>query len=168
MQKKIVLAVIAIIGLASIAYAAFSQTLTINGSGTAKQVDWDVKITNITQTSATGATDPTAPTYTDTSATFATELAYPGATATYDVTVANAGSIDAKLDTITDLATLNAAAPSYVTYAVSGVTAGSTTLASGGTNTIQVTVTWDGASNPTMTADETKTATINFDYSQDT
>ncbi len=165
MRTKILVIALVVVGLASVAYAAFSQTLNIGGTGTANG-DWDVKITNIVQTSATGATDATAPSFTDTAATFDVDLAYPGATATYNVTVTNAGSIPAKLDSITDLATINAAAPAYITYAVSGVTAGTTTLAAGATNTIQVTVTWDAASNPDTSTGNTKSATIDFDYVQ--
>ncbi len=165
MRNKIIVVALVVVALASVAYAAFAQTLTINGTGTANG-NWDVKITNIVQTSATGATDATAPSFNDTSATFDVDLAYPGATATYDVTVTNAGSIDAKLDTMTDLATINSAAPAYITYAVSGVTAGTTTLAAGATNTVQVTVTWDAASSPDTSTGNTKSATIDLNYVQ--
>lgn len=165
MRNKLLVAALVLVGVASVAYAAFAQTLTINGTGTATGT-WDVAITNITQTSATGATDNTAPTFDATSATFDVDLAYPGATATYDVTVTNNGTIPAILNTITDLAALNASAPTYITYAVTGVTAGSTTLAAGGaTNVVQVSVTWDGTSTETGGS---KVATITLDYGQDT
>ncbi len=165
MRAKILVIALVVVGLASVAYAAFSQTLSIGGTGTANG-DWDVKITNIVQTSATGATDVSAPSYTDTSATFDVNLAYPGATATYDVTVTNGGSIPAKLDTITNLATLNSTAPAYITYSVSGVVAGTTTLAAGATNTVKVTVTWDAASNPDTSTGNSKSATIDLGYIQ--
>ena len=166
MRNKFVIAALVLVGVASVAYAAFTQILTISGTSTAAG-DWDVAITNITRTSATGATDAaTTPSYTATSATFDVDLAYPGATATYEVTVTNNGTIPAKLDTIGGLAAANAAAPTFVTYAVSGVTAGSTTLAAGATNTVTVVVTWDAAA--TSNAGGTKTATLTFDYSQDT
>lgn len=165
MRNKLLVAALVLVGLASVAYAAFAQTLTINGTGTAAGT-WDVAITDITQTSATGATDNSAPTFNATSATFDVDLAYPGATATYDVTVTNNGTIPAVLSSITDLTALNAAAPTYITYQTSGVTAGSTTLAGGGaTNVVQVTVTWDGASS---TSGGSKVATITLDYAQDT
>ncbi len=167
MRNKLIVAALVLVGLASVAYAAFAQTLTINGTGTAAGT-WDVAITSITQTSATGATDNVAPSFNATSATFDVNLAYPGATATYDVVVTNNGSIPAILSSITDLSGTNAAAPTYITYGTSGVTAGSTTLAaSGGTNTVQVTVTWDSASAP-VTPNENKSATITLDYAQDT
>lgn len=167
MRNKLIVAALVVVGLASVAYAAFAQTLTINGTGTAAG-EWDVAITDITRTSATGATDNTAPSFNATSATFDVDLAYPGATATYDVTVTNDGTIPAILSSITDLSATNAAAPTYITYAHSGVTAGTTTLAAnGGTNVVQVTVTWDAASAP-VTSGASKAATVTLNYAQDT
>lgn len=166
MKNKFVIAALVLVAVASVAYAAFAQILTISGTTTASG-DWDVAITNITRTSGTGATDAAnTPSYTATSATFNVDLAYPGATATYEVTVSNNGTIPAKLGAISGLAEANAAAPTFVTYAVSGVTANTTTLAAGATNTITVTATWDAAA--TSTAVGSKTATLTFDYAQDT
>lgn len=164
MRNKLLIAALVVVGLASVAYAAFAQTLTIGGTGTASG-SWNVAITNITRVSGTGVTDSTAPSYTGTSATFNTSLAYPGATATYAITVTNNGSVNAKLSSITDLTSLNASAPAYITYSTSGVTAGTTTLNAGTTNVINVTVTWDSASAPT-TANESKSATITLNYDQ--
>lgn len=164
MRNKLLIAALVVVGLASVAYAAFAQILTISGTGTAAG-SWNVAITAITPTSATGATDTVAPSFTGTSATFNTSLAYPGATATYDITVTNNGSIDAELASITDLVSKNAEAPAYITYSVTGVTAGTTTLPAGATNTVTVTVTWDAASAP-VTPNETKSATITLNYAQ--
>ena len=168
MKNKLLLVAVAVIGLTSIAYAAYSQTLNVNGSGTAAG-DWDVAITDITQTAATGATENSAPTFDETSATFDVDLAYPGASAEYDVTVTNEGSIPAALTTLTDMTSLNASAPAYITYTLSGVTDGGvTTLApEGGTNVLHVIVTWTGASAP-VTTGTTKPATITLNYDQDT
>lgn len=166
MRNKILVAALVVVGLASVAYAAFAQILTIGGTGTATG-SWDVKITGITPTAATGATDATAPSYTGTSATFSTNLAYPGATATYQVTVKNNGNTPAKLSSLTDPSTINGTAPTYITYTLSGVTAGTTTLDPGATNTLTVVVTWDSASSP-VTSGETKTATFTLNYVQNT
>jgi hypothetical protein len=156
------------IGIGAIAYASYTQILNVSGTGTASG-NFNVAITSISRTSATGVTDNTAPSFTGTSATFNANLAYPGATATYDVTVTNSGSIPAKLSSITDLTTLNSAAPAYITYATSGVTANTTTLAaSGGTNVLSVTVTWNGTSSPNTTTGNSKTATITLNYDQNT
>ena len=165
MKQKLLIGALIVVGLASIAYAAFSQSLVINGTGTTN-ADWDVKITGITQVDSDGATDVNgSPTFTATTATFDVELAYPGASATYDVTVTNAGSIDAVLDSLTDLTTVNGQAPTDITFTVSGVTAGTTALAAGATNTVTVEVEWDPAS--TLATQESKTASITLNYVQD-
>lgn len=166
MKNKIIVAAFVVVGLASIAYAAFAQILTINGTGTTTG-DWDVKITSITQTSSTGVTENVAPSFTDTSATFDVDLAYPGATATYEVEVTNAGTIPAVLTSVDGVTTANAAAPTYITYDLTGVSNGTTLAANGGTNTATITVDWDSASAP-VSSGETKTATITLNYAQDT
>ena len=166
MRTKILIASLVIVGLASVAYAAFSQVLTISGTGTIAG-DWDVAITGITQTSATGVTENSAPVFTGTSATFDVDLAYPGATATYDVTVTNNGNIPAVLTTLDGVTAANAAAPLYITYDVTGVTNGTTLAGGGATNVATVTVEWDPASSPATTG-ESKTATITLSYDQDT
>lgn len=167
MKQKLLIGALIVVGLASIAYAAFSQSLVINGTGTTT-ADWDVKITGITVAASNGATQVnSSPTFNATSATFDVELAHPGASATYDVTVTNAGSIDAILDSLTpDIATINGAAPTDIKFTVTGVTAGTTTLNAGTTNTVTVKVEWDSASTTTTT--QSKTATINLNYVQNT
>jgi hypothetical protein len=166
MKTKIIVGAFVLIGLASIAYAAFAQVLNISGTGTSSG-DWSVKITSITQTSATGVTENSAPSFTDTSANFDVNLAYPGATATYKVTVTNAGTIPAVLTSVDGVTAANAAAPAYITYDLTGVNNGTTLAANGGTNIANVTVTWDPASAP-VSSGETKTATITLNYAQDT
>lgn len=166
MRNKLLIAAAVLVVLASVAYAAFSQVLNINGTGTASG-SWQVKITDIDQVSSSGATDASAPTFTDTTATFDVNLAYPGATATYDVTIENSGTIDAKVSRVTGIDEANSATPAYITYGFSGVDATTTITANGGTNVAKVTVTWDPNSAP-VTAGASKTATIKINYVQDT
>lgn len=166
MRNKLLIAAAVVVVLASVAYAAFSQIININGTGTTSG-DWKVKITGISQASANGATDASAPTFSDTTATFDVNLAYPGATATYDVAIQNTGTINAKVSSVTGIDEANAATPAYITYALSGVDATTTIAANGGTNTAKVTVTWDPNSAP-VTAGATKNATIKINYVQDT
>lgn len=167
MKQKIIVGALIIVGLASIAYAAFSQSLVIEGTGTTS-ADWDVKITGIAVTSEDGATQVVGtPSFTATSATFDVELAHPGATATYEIAIANEGNIDALLDSITpDISTINSATPTDLTFSLSGVEEGTTTLNAGATNTATVTVTWNAQS--TITSTQTKTATITLNYIQNT
>ena len=166
MRNKLIVAALVVVGLSSVAYAAYAQLLTINGTSTAAGT-WDGAITGIAQTSATGATDNVAPSFNATTATFDVDLAYPGATATYDITVENNGTIPAKITTIDGVTQANAAAPTYIDYTLSGVAVNTTISPNGGSNTATVTVEWDPASSP-VTTGTSKTATITLDYSQDT
>ncbi|PID33555.1 hypothetical protein CR969_00215 [Candidatus Saccharibacteria bacterium] len=165
MRNKLIIAGLVVLGLAAVTYAAFSQNLIINGTGSIG-ANWDVKITGITPGSSNGATANGAPSFTSTSATFDVDLAYPGAYAEYQVAVENGGTVNAKLDSISGVDTANAAAPTDVQYTVSGVVANTTTLAAGDSNTATVRVEWDPAS--TAVDDASKTATITLNYVQDT
>jgi hypothetical protein len=164
MKHKLIPIAIVLMSFASVAYASFATTLTINGTGTATG-NWDVRIISITPTAQTGATDHVStPSFTATTATFNVDLAYPGATSSYNVVIKNQGNITAKLSTMTDLTSLNAAAPTYLTYAISGMTLNST-LAPNATVTATVTVTW-ASSATTNPSGASKAATINFNYIQ--
>ena len=171
----LVVLILVILGLA-VAYASLAQTLTING--TAKAVmNWDVEITNIraqASNSANGATlvSGTTPSYDATSATFSVNLARPGATGTFTITVANKGNINAVLSSISGIDAANASAPVGITYSINAVP--NAKLNAGETTTYDVTVKWDtdapfstdidhdGALSETYT----KTATITLNYVQ--
>lgn len=88
----------------AVGYASFSQDLTINGTSIIEST-WDIKITDITVNSFTGsASSEEAQVINNTTATFKTNLVSPSDSITYEVTVANDGSIPARLNklTITD------------------------------------------------------------------
>ena len=91
MRNKLLIGAAILVVLASVAYAAFIQLLSVEGTGTASGT-WNVKITDVKLVAASsqGASDASAPSIgTGTSVTFHTNLAYPGAHATYQVTVTN-------------------------------------------------------------------------------
>lgn len=166
MRSKLILAAVVLIGLASVAYAAFAQILTINGTGTANG-NWDVKIISITPKDQVGATDQaTTPSFTDTTATFDVDLAYPGATSTYDVVIKNNGTIPAKLSTLTDLTATNALSPVDIHYTLTGV-AVNDLLAAGASVTATVQVEWVAGGSVNIDT-QSKVATITFDYIQNT
>ena len=168
-KKNIVIgSLLAVVVLMTVGYAALAQILTINGTANIA-ADWNVKITGISLASATGATNTVdkEPTFDATSATFSVDLAYPGATATYDVAIANAGTIDAKLDSIVGVDSANASEPVEVQYEVTGVTEGDK-LASGGNTVAHVKVTWVSSEKDTVPTTTSKTATITLNYVQDT
>lgn len=101
-KSSLIMVLVAVVLVMAIGYAAFAQALTINGTAeiTSK---WDVHIEDIAvnheildgkNVSATVGDDKL-------SATFQAELVSPGSGVTYNVTVKNAGTLNAKLDTIT-------------------------------------------------------------------
>ena len=169
MKNKFLIIAIIVIATASAAYAAFAQNLIVNGTGTATG-NWSVQITGITLATSIGATNhnAVAPSVAGDglSATFNVDLAYPGATASYDMTIKNNGNIPAKLSTLSDMTATNNAAPTYITYAVSGV-AVNDTLAAGASTTARVTVTW-AASASTNPSGANKSATVTLGYIQNT
>ena len=109
-----------ILVIMGVGYAAFSSQLRISGTSNITS-NWSVKITDIQSKVVNGTpTNASAPTHTDTTATFRTTLTSPGDTMQYDVTVSNEGDIDAKLDRINVPESTNPA----IGFEVSGIKEG--------------------------------------------
>lgn len=167
----IIIALVVTILFIGVGYAALRQALIITGTASIGDASWDVKITDIREGTMNGATTvEDSLDFDNTSATFSTVLAYPGASASYVVTIYNNGSIDAILDSISGVDTANQTAPTELVFSVSGVEEDVTTLDSKDTNQATVTVTWvpneatgTGETIPTTTS---KTATITLNYVQ--
>ncbi len=170
MDKKknfIIGTLLAAIVLMSVGYAALAQVLTINGTANI-DANWDVEITGITEGTLKGATTKNI-TSNASSATFDVDLAYPGATATYEVDIENKGTINATLESITGVDAANNALPTEVKYTVTGVSEGDS-LDSKATAKAIVTVTWvkSASNDDTVPTTTSKTATINLNYVQNT
>lgn len=171
---------LAIVFVMAIGYASFAQLLTINGqAGTNSH--WEVKITNIVEKSHTGnasSTQPAAgsvnPSYTDTTATFSSDLVAPGDSITYTVTISNNGNIPAKVDEVKWLKadssddTTNVYSASPIIYSYS-FPSQNVTLAAGTSTTLDVTVTYDeDVTTQPASADLAKTAILSINYVQAT
>lgn len=149
----------------AVGYAAFSQTLTINGNATISG-KWQVEITGITS-EVTGTANAGTPTFTTATATFNATLKKPGDSATYEVTVENKGDIDAKLDSIT-LTPQNVGTgegSSAILYEILNQPAQGSTLAAGDTTTVKVKVSYDPTAQ-TIPAETTRTFTGTLEYVQ--
>lgn len=95
----VVVLVVSLLGL-SVAFAALSTTLTINGSGLVNPDKWNVKFENLQSATVTGTAvvNSEATLTDDTSITgFNVSLKAPGDAVTYTFDVTNAGDIDAKI-----------------------------------------------------------------------
>ncbi len=98
-KNIIIVALLLVILTMAVGYSAFATQLTVNGTAEIIGV-WDVKIINIATQEFSEGCDPGDPQYTNTSITFNSKLVKPGDSITYEVTIENAGTIDAKLDNI--------------------------------------------------------------------
>lgn len=163
-KKSIVICalLVAIVAMA-IGYATLSQDLIITGTANI-DADWNVKITGIEAGTLDRATSGEID-YTDTTATFDVTLTEPGASATYNISIANAGKIDAVLTSIEGIEEANADAPTDLIFSISGVEVGDELPANTGTDTAVVTVTWDSDSEE-IPETKSKTATITLIYEQ--
>ena len=158
-RNYIIAGLCAILLIMVVGYAAFQSQLRISGTSNITS-NWSVKITDIQSKVVNGTpTNASAPTHTDTTATFRTTLTSPGDTMQYDVTVSNEGDIDAKLDKITILESTNPA----IGFEVKGIEEGSL-LEAKQTAILTVTVKYnDVTEQPSnLTAD----LEVTLDYSQ--
>ena len=125
-KRKIVIGMLcSVLLLMAVGYAAFAANLNIKGTSNIT-TSWDVRITNITSKNVVGkASNLEEPSYTNTTATFKTNLISPSDSIEYDITVTNNGDIDAILDKITITDSNNPA----IVFTKSGLTEGDTLVA---------------------------------------
>lgn len=171
-SKGIIIGVLcAVIIFMSIGFAAMASTLTINGNATISDT-WNVQITNITQKDASaGVTENAAPTFTATTANFNVALKEPGDYAVYTVTVANTGTLDAVLRTITETPQAGGSdAIQYTLTPASGSEQGSTLANTTGTHSFDVKVEYlsTAVGENAPDANASKTYTVTLDYEQAT
>ncbi len=174
----VVALLVSVIGL-SIAYAAYSATLLVSGTVTAKKSAdaWNVRFTatdgtsTLTPTLVGHATVGTAATVTDTSiSAFNINFFAPGDSVTYEFKVNNSGAVDASLSTITKGSLTCAPKASgsatqteadnlckdltlELTKSPSGEITTGTVLASGSAETYKLTVTWKSESTASISDD---------------
>ena len=166
MRKKNYAVVVLIVLLLALAvgYAAFSTTLTINGTARGS-ITWDVKFTAASFKDASGnavATTKAEASYTDTTVTATVKkLDYPGDGVVLETTITNAGTQPAKLSSLEVLPT------SDTDLEVTPVSTlqENEVIPAGGTCTAQYLVKWKTTSTATTL---NKTFTITFTYDQDT
>ncbi len=162
-----IVAIVLAIGGLSIGFAAFSQTLNINGAATVEASNWDIHFENLSAVSLSGtAVEVTAPSL-DASATtisnYDITLTTPGDSATYTFDVVNDGTFDALVTSTTiPTPTCTAAGDAIdatnvcnhltytLTYADDSAIQANDALAAGATANLKLTLTYDN----TITAAE--------------
>ena len=169
----------------SVGFAAFAQTLNIQGNVTVEPTKWSVHWDTTSYSQTTGSvpvlngslTTGTTPTLTNTDVTFGARLTKPGDFAEFSIDAINDGDFDAKLTSIT-LSPLTTAQSKYLTYTVTynGVEYSATTtglnisLPATGTNTVTVKVRVEyitpGQASELPTEAANITLSASFDYEQ--
>lgn len=174
--KMLAIAAIVFAGISlAIAYAAFSQTLTINGTATVKGGQWNIHYVANSVTATPGAnsqaTDVAADTTVNTNNTnfvFHTNLVKPGDTITYTVTIINEGTINATLSAQPNL-TLSTTASGVTAsdYVTATAEVSKLTLnANGDTATLTVVVTYNDTITQPVASDFDVTITGSLLYEQ--
>ena len=144
-----------------IGYALITDTLDVNGTAQITST-WKVLFTKAVENEMNGATTVSQPVITGgTSLKLGVELDEPGSQAIYDVTVANQGTIDAKVTGIT----FNDGEPSDLVLEVSDFYTGFV-LKAGETKTFQVVATWDA--NAPASDEMDKNVEVDIDFTQNT
>ena len=181
-------ALLAVVFVMAVGYAAFAQTLTINGTASIDST-WDVHFDG-SKTEGAGIVDAeaglvgaTAPnggriSYEDTNhkAILSATLHQPGDKVTYTLTILNTGSIDAKLHKpvlTVDGATAGTGtltqSKGNIQFTVQGLAEGTSLPKNTGSTTVQVIAEYiDTAGNTTSGTQQSATATITIDAYQPT
>ena len=159
-RNYMIMGLCAILLIMVVGYAAFQSQLKITGTSNIAS-NFLVRITGIESNVLSGsASNAVEPSYTDTTATFKTNLVSPGDSMKYDITVANEGNIDAVLNSIK----VNNSNNEAITFETSGIEEGDELKASE-TDILTVIVTY----NPSITSqpeNTTATITVTLDYGQ--
>lgn len=161
-QSVVIVGIIAFILAISVGYAFFSETITINGTATARG-NFDVEFTSATINTQIGSIGATAVISDDKNSLNITvpKLEYPGAYAEIGVTITNKGSIPAILKSIEETG-LTTDLSIKVTY-TNLQELKEQELSQNGTQTFLIKVMWDENST---TSSENVSFTIKLNYEQ--
>ncbi len=135
--------IVSVFLMLGIGYALLSQTLQINGTANITS-KWKILFTSAEEKEMNNATTQLKEITDDTTLTLNVELTQPGATATYDVVVANQGDLDAVLSKIEGVEETNSSDPLPIKVHLENIKEGDPLL-KGEEKTFQVIVEWDAS-----------------------
>ena len=133
--------IVSVFLMLGIGYALLSQTLQINGTANITS-KWKILFTSVEERKMNNATTQLKEITNETTLTLNVELTQPGATATYDVVVANQGDLDAVLSKIEGVEETNTSDPLPIKVHLENIAEGDPLLKSE-EKTFQVIVEWD-------------------------
>ena len=135
--------IVSVFLMLGIGYALLSQTLQINGTANITS-KWKILFTSAEEKEMNNATTQLKEITDDTTLTLNVELTQPGATAIYDVVVANQGDLDAVLSKIEGVEETNNSDPLPIKVHLEDLAEGDSLL-KGEEKTFQVIVEWDAS-----------------------
>lgn len=160
-QRIVILTLGAVILGLVLGYAALSQVLNINGTSSISG-DFNIQIIALDENTMNHAQTVSKSGLGTTTVSFTVDLESPGASAIYDVTVENKGSIDAVLKSIEGIDEANLSAPLDVKFSTTGIEEGDTLL-KGQRKTFQVQVRWDSSATEIPTSNKTLVLKLNYE-----
>ena len=96
----VIISLLVLLGSITVGYAAFQTNFNIKGNAQITS-NWDIRITNVTESNKTGSgISTTPPTWTHLTASMEADLYEKGDSVEYDITIENKGTLDAKLENI--------------------------------------------------------------------
>ncbi len=135
--------IVSVFLMLGIGYALLSQILQINGTANITS-KWKILFTSAEEKEMVNATTQLKEITNETTLTLNVELTQPGATATYDVVVANQGDLDAVLSKIEGVEETNNSVPLPIKVHLENIAEGDPLL-KGEEKTFQVIVEWDAS-----------------------
>lgn len=163
-ERYVLIGLLACMFLCSVGYAILSQQLKINGVSTIT-TNFDIYIESITESSVSNAETVGNPSVINkTSGKIEVNLNAKGSKAIYDVTVRNAGNVDALITAIEGIEEANQSEPIDVRVSTSGLQTYAPLL-QGKTITFQIIVEWDGSITTSSNATN-KTIAFTVEYQQ--
>lgn len=156
----VTLSLIVVVFVMSLGYAALSQYIEIDGVALIDR-NWIINITNVSSKVTGTAINKSNP-YVGSTVTMNATIPNASSTVTYTITLKNEGNLRAKLHSIEKIEDRN----SSITYSISGVEEGVTTLDPGKTNTVTVTI--KAKDGVTSISDIEKSVMLSFYYVENT
>ena len=170
-RKLIIYALVGVLMLTTVAYAALSTVLNVSGTVVKKGNLWNIYFTNPSSASIVGTASGGSLNIQASSLNFQVSLYKPGDKVTYTVDIKNGGTIDAVLNSIslTGLDTAKSNSLNYtVTYSDGSTIKQGDTLNIGASKTLKITVEFDSSATSLPESDVNLTFGVTLIYGQTT
>jgi len=125
-KTKLIIAMCCMVAVMVTGYAYFLTSLTVVSTGSISTA-WKVRFTDVTEgdPNGTSATNASAPSFTDTTATMSVDLLRPGDEMNYELTLSNSGDVDAIIEQVN----VSESGTSAIVFEIEGISNGDKLIA---------------------------------------